>query len=274
MNTPAADGFRNAIILITGGGAGIGAALAAALTAGGAKVIVADLALDSVHALTARGEALEAHRLDVTDATAFAALVDDLVARHGRLDYVFNNAGISVCGDARDLTLEHWRAVIDVNLMGVVHGTHLCYQQMARQGHGHIVNIASLAGLVPFPTNAPYAASKHAVVGLSLSLRTEGEALGVKVSAVCPGFIASNIFSATPFINVDRQALLKALPFKPIDTHVAAANILAGVARNDAVISFPGYARFLWRLYRLWPALINVLGRRQIADLRKARLKP
>ena len=265
--------FGEAVILITGGGAGIGAALATALSALGARVVVADVALAAVETLKAQGHALEAHQLDVTDGPAFAALVDDLVARHGRIDYVFNNAGVSVCGDARDLTLDHWRRVIDVNLMGVVHGTHLCYQHMTRQGHGHIVNIASLAGLVPFPTNAPYAATKHAVVGLTLSLRTEGEALGVKVSAVCPGFIASNIFSATPFINVDREALLKAMPFKPIDTRDAAASILAGVARNDAVIAFPGYARFLWRLYRLWPALINMLGRRQIADLRKARIK-
>jgi NAD(P)-dependent dehydrogenase (short-subunit alcohol dehydrogenase family) len=119
------------------------------------------------------------------------ALVSDLVARYGVLDYIFNNAGISVCADARDLEIAHWRKVIDVNLMGVVYGTHAAYQQMVKQGHGHIVNIASLAGLVPFPTNAPYAASKHAVVGLSLSMRTEGEALGVKVSAVCPGFSVS-----------------------------------------------------------------------------------
>jgi NADP-dependent 3-hydroxy acid dehydrogenase YdfG len=267
------DGFREAIVLVTGGGSGIGAALAAALCAEGAKVIVADIAVATAQAVQARGEAVEAHALDVTDATAFTALIDDLVVRHGRLDYLFNNAGISVCADARDLTLDHWRQVIDVNLMGVVYGTHAGYQQMTRQGHGHIINIASLAGLVPFPTNAPYAASKHAVVGLSLSLRTEGEALGVKVSAVCPGFIQSNIFSATPFINVNRETLLKAMPFKPIDTRTAAANILAGVRRNEAVISFPGYARFLWRLYRLWPGLLDLLGRRQISDLRKARLQ-
>jgi oligopeptide/dipeptide ABC transporter ATP-binding protein len=216
--------FGEAVILITGGGAGIGAALATALSALGARVVVADVALAAVETLKAQGHALEAHQLDVTDGPAFAALVDDLVARHGRIDYVFNNAGVSVCGDARDLTLDHWRRVIDVNLMGVVHGTHLCYQHMTRQGHGHIVNIASLAGLVPFPTNAPYAATKHAVVGLTLSLRTEGEALGVKVSAVCPGFIASNIFSATPFINVDREALLKAMPQRS-DGHSRLATI-------------------------------------------------
>jgi NAD(P)-dependent dehydrogenase (short-subunit alcohol dehydrogenase family) len=181
--------FVGAVAIVTGGGAGIGAALAAALTARGARVVVADIDPSRAQAPVGRGEALEGHQVDVTDAAALTALIDDVAARFGRLDYVFNNAGVSVTGDARDLELAHWRKVIDVNLMGVVHGTHAAYRVMTRQGHGHIVNIASLAGLIPLPTNVPYATSKHAVVGLSLSLRAEGAALGVRVSAVCPGFI-------------------------------------------------------------------------------------
>jgi NAD(P)-dependent dehydrogenase (short-subunit alcohol dehydrogenase family) len=265
--------FAKSVVLITGGGSGIGAALAAALSRRGAQVIVADLDVANAQALVGRGHALEALALDVRDAGAVAASITGVVARYGRLDYLFNNAGISVCADARDLELAHWQSVIEVNLMGVVHGTHAAYLQMCQQGSGHIVNIASLAGLVPFPTNAPYAASKHAVVGLSLSLRTEGAELGVRVSAVCPGFIQSNIFRATPFINVPREALLNAMPFKPISTELAATQILAGVERNQAIISFPGYARWLWRAYRCWPALLEILGRKQIRDLRRVRIK-
>ena len=264
-------GFRGAVCLITGAGSGIGAALAAALSARGAKVVATDLRADSVAALVGRGAAAEAQALDVTDAQAVADCVAAVVAKHGRLDYLFNNAGISVCGDARDLELSHWRSVIEVNLMGVVHGAHAAYRQMAKQGNGHIVNIASLAGLVPFPTNAPYAASKHAVVGMSLSLRTEGEELGVKVSAVCPGFIETGIFAATPFINADPAQVMKEIPFKPIPATEAAEQILDGVRRNLPIISFPGYARFLWRLYRWWPGVLDVLGRKQIRDLRRAR---
>ncbi len=264
-------GFAGSVAVVTGGGSGIGAALAAALSARGARVIVADIDPVRAQAPAGRGEAIEGHVVDVTDAAALAALVDEVVARHGRLDYLFNNAGISVTGDARDLTLEHWRRVIDVNLMGVVHGTHAAWRVMSAQGSGHIVNIASLAGLVPFPTNAPYATSKHAVVGLSLSLRAEGEALGVKVSTVCPGFIESNIFRDTPFVNVRREPILEALPFKPVDTDVAARKILDGVARNRAIISFPFYARLLWRLYRLWPGFLSPLSRRMVRDLRRVR---
>ena len=185
---------------------------------------------------------------------------------------MFNNAGISVAGDARDLTLDHWRRVIEVNLMGVIYGTDAAYKQMAKQGHGHIINIASLAGLIPFPSNAPYAASKHAVVGLSLSLRAEGEDLGVKVSAVCPGFVQSNIYKATPFINIDRERALRNMPFTPLATEHAAAAILRGIERNQAIIIFPGYARFIWVLHRLCTRWLNPLHRKGIRDLRKLRL--
>lgn len=266
-----ATGFAGATAVVTGGGSGIGAALAAALTARGARVIVADIEPARAQAPVGRGEAGEGHVVDVTDAAALAALLEDVASRHGRLDYLFNNAGVSVTGDARDLELAHWRKVLDVNLMGVVHGTHAAYRLMTRQQGGHIVNIASLAGLVPFPTNVPYATSKHAVVGLSLSLRAEGEALGVRVSAVCPGFIESNIFRDTPFVNVRREPILDALPFRPLDTDLAARRILDGVARNRAIISFPFYARLLWRLYRLWPGLLTPLSRRMVRDLRRVR---
>lgn len=267
----AAPAFNGQLAIITGGGSGIGAALAAALSARGARVIVCDIDAARAQALVGRGDAIEGVRVDVTDAAAVSAFVDDIATRHGRIDLFFNNAGISVTGDARDLALQHWRRVIEVNLMGVVHGTHAAYRIMTRQGSGHIVNIASLAGLIPFPTNAPYATSKHAVVGLSVSLREEGAALGVKVSAVCPGFIESNIFRDTPFINVPREEILKGVPFKPMDTDLAATRILHGVARNQAIISFPGYARFIWRLYRLWPGLIALLNRRLVRDLRRVR---
>jgi len=263
--------FDGAVAIVSGGGAGIGAALAAALTARGAQVVVCDVDEDRARSPVGRGEALEGHCVDVTDADAYPRFIDDVAARFGRLDYVFNNAGVSVTGDARDLELAHWKRVLDVNLYGVVHGTHAAYRVMTRQGSGHIVNIASLAGLIPFPTNAPYAASKHAVVGLSLSLRAEGEALGVRISAVCPGFIQSNIFRDTPFVNVAKEAILKGVPFKPIDTDVAARQILDGVAANRAIIAFPFYARLLWRLYRLWPGFVAILNRRLVADLRRVR---
>ncbi len=271
--------FENRICAVTGAGSGIGRHLALALAAQGAVVAVSDIDADSAQE-TARlvesagpGRA-EATRLDVTDADAVRAWVDDLAARHGRLDLMINNAGIAIGGDARDLELAHWRRVIDVNQMGVLHGCDAAYKLMARQGEGHIVNISSLSGLVPFPSNVPYGTTKFAVVGLSLGLRAEGEDLGVRVSAVCPGFVESNIYTASESLHVDSAALSADLPFRKVPTAVAAQKILRGIERNQAVIVFPGYARFVWWLFRLDARLLAPQGRDLIRKFRKLRMVP
>ena len=267
---------RGQVCIITGGASGIGRALALELGRRGASVVVSDVNLDGAQAVATAINAMcpdsaSAVALDVSDAEAVAALVKDTAERFGRLDLMFNNAGISITGDARDLSIAQWRRVIDINLMGVIYGSDAAYKTMAAQGSGHIVNIASLAGLVPFPTNAPYGATKHAVVGLSQALRAEGEDLGVRVSVVCPGFVDSNIFNATEVVNASREKLIAGIPFKKVSVEEAAERILEGVARNRALIVFPAYARLLWWGYRLVPDLLAPLGRKLIRDLRKIR---
>lgn len=265
------------VAIVTGAASGIGAALAAALAARGVTLVLADIDAVGLEAtatrLVAAGAAAESHVVDVTDAGAMSELVRGAAARHGQLDLMFNNAGIAVSGDARDLTVAHWRKVVEVNLMGVVHGVDPAYRVMCAQGHGHLINIASLAGLVPFPSNAPYGATKHAVVGLSLALRAEGEALGVRVSVVCPGFVESNIYTASEAVNVAKERLIGQVPFRKVPAEEAAARILAGIERNRAVIVFPAYARVFWWLQRAHVGLLAPLGRRLIRDLRALRLR-
>jgi NAD(P)-dependent dehydrogenase (short-subunit alcohol dehydrogenase family) len=113
-----------------------------------------------------RGQTRAVHA-DVSKAEDMQRLVDEAVLQNGRLDYMFNNAGVTICGEVRDLGLAHWQRMIAVNLWGAVHGTHAAYRVMVRQGFGHIVNTASLDGLMPMPMATPYTAAKHAVVGLS-----------------------------------------------------------------------------------------------------------
>ncbi|MGE0485535.1 MAG: SDR family NAD(P)-dependent oxidoreductase [Gammaproteobacteria bacterium] len=264
--------FDGQVAIVTGGASGIGRALGAELVRRGAQVVLADIDGEGARAAAAAlGARATAATLDVTDAAAVQSLVDEIANRHGRLDLMVNNAGIAVTGDARDLELAHWRRVVEVNLMGVVHGSHAAYRRMAAAGGGHIVNIASLAGLVPFPTNAPYSTTKHAVVGLSRSLRIEGEDLGVRVSVVCPGFVESNIYAAAEAVNLVADDLARDIPFRKVPADVAARRILDGVRGNEAVIVFPGYARLSWALDRLNQRLGLPLARRMIRDLRKLR---
>jgi NAD(P)-dependent dehydrogenase (short-subunit alcohol dehydrogenase family) len=134
--------FAGRSAIVTGAGSGIGAELSRALTAAGALVVCADLDLDAATAVAGPIGA-RAVRLDVTDAAAVQALVDEVEP-----DLMFNNAGITFGGETEDLTLGQWDAIIDVNIRGVVHGVAAAYPLMVRRGHGQIVNTASMGGLM------------------------------------------------------------------------------------------------------------------------------
>ena len=147
------------IAIVTGGGSGIGEAVSQELARRGATVVVADInsgdAARVAEAIVRQGGRAEARQVDVSSEDAVRQMVEETAASHGRLDYLFNNAGIGIGGDARDLTSEHWRRVLGVDLFGVIYGTLAAYPIMTRQGFGHIVNTSSAAGLLPGPFNAP-----------------------------------------------------------------------------------------------------------------------
>ena len=264
---PAAGSLRGRVAIVTGGASGIGAALVRALAARGAVVVIADVdevGAKAVAASTSLAQAgpglVRTAVLEVRDAGAVADLVHQTAAEHGRLDLIFNNAGIAVGGRVEELSLDHWDRVIDVNLRGVVHGVHAAYPLMLSQGDGHIVNTASLAGLVPGPMLAPYAAAKHAVVGLSLALRAEAAGRGVRVSVVCPGFVdtplLSNVNPDLPQTEAGSDAVaLARLTGRLYNADSLAIDVLRGVARNQAVIVAPARARLAWRMTRYAPRL-------------------
>ncbi len=270
--------FQNQIAIVTGGASGIGKALCEDLAGRGATVLVADIDLAGAQAAAAaiagRGGRAFAVHVDVREAGGVQALVDDAVREHGRLDLMFNNAGIGVGGELRDLTLDHWRTAVEVNLMGVVHGVAAAYPVMLRQGTGHIVNIASLAGLVPAPGFGPYAATKAAVVSLTSILRAEAETFGVRASVVCPGFVKTRIFEHAIGTKVDKEELTSriGMPFMPAGD--AARRILEGVERNQGMIVFPSNSRMVWRLMRLSPWLLPRFQRLVRDRLRSVRNVP
>ena len=271
--------FRDKIAIVTGGASGMGRAVCEQMGRHGATLVVADIkdegAREVAGSIVAAGGKARAAKLDVTRQGEVHDLVHQTARENGRLDLIFNNAGIGILGDERDKTSDHWRKIIDVNLLGVLYGTTAAYPLMVEQGFGHIVNMASMAGYIPSPMDAAYGTTKHAIVGLSLSLRDEGHDLGVKVSAVCPGFIKTPIIYNTPILNVDysREEIEQNLPhFLFMDVNKAGKAILEGVARNRAMIVFPFHARLAWWLMRLFPALFDRVGRLQIRSFRKHRL--
>jgi NAD(P)-dependent dehydrogenase (short-subunit alcohol dehydrogenase family) len=268
------DPFKDKIAVVTGAASGIGRAVAMGLGRFGATVCIADLnetgAKETASMITGAGGNAYAAPLDVTKSAEVKRLIDDVTRRHGRLDYMFNNAGIAIVGETRDMTDEHWKKIIDINLMGVLAGTLAAYRIMVKQGFGHIVNTASLAGLLPVPLESSYSLTKYAVVGLSTSLRGEGAALGVKVSVVCPGFVRTPILDNYIAVGFDRDSMAADMP-PTTDVDKAARIILSGVAKNRSIILVGRDAHIAWRLYRLWPALVEFFGRKGMEDMRKKR---
>ena len=200
--------------------------------------------------------------------------VQTAVNEWGRLDLMFNNAGVGLAGELRDVELSDWRPIVDVNLWGVIHGVHAALPVMLRQGQGQIVNIASAAGLVPRPGMVPYATAKYAVVGLSTSLRCEVEDLGIRVNVVCPFNIATAIFKTTKYRNIDHEAMLAAIPLRQLPVEQCVEQILNGVRKNRPIITMPRFARFEWWLYRYCPPAASLLLRRRRALFRKHRTSP
>ena len=178
--------------------------------------------------------------------------------------------GIAIASEAHEHTYESWRRVIDINLNGVINGVAAAYPLMVEQGSGHIVNTASIAGLVPVFGEVSYSTSKHGVVGLSLALRIEGALHGVKVSVVCPGFIETPIFYTSKVVKLDRDKLLAEMP-KTMPADQCAREILRGVERNKSTIAVTTSAKVLWLLHRYTPWLLGWLGKRSLKKMRAAR---
>jgi NAD(P)-dependent dehydrogenase (short-subunit alcohol dehydrogenase family) len=272
--------YEGAVAVVTGGASGIGQALVEALADRGAIVVIADLQGDRANTLVAgihcRGCKASATVVDVADFPAMHRLINEVVATHGRLDYLFNNAGIGIGGEVEHYQIEDWYRIFDVNLRGVANGVQAAYPIMLRQGYGHIVNTASMAGLVPFPWTVNYSAAKHGVVALSLGLRMEAAPAGVRVSVLCPGVVRTPILE-----NGGKYGkLLQPIPLekqrahfermRPMDPAKFARKALRAVARNRAIIVFPAWWKIIWWLYRLSPGLWERAARNGLARAKKS----
>jgi NAD(P)-dependent dehydrogenase (short-subunit alcohol dehydrogenase family) len=196
---PAHRSLTGEVVAITGAGRGIGRATAAALLAAGARVAIGDIE-PGLAARTAAelGSGALGLELDVTDARSFAAFLDAAEAELGSLDVIVNNAGIMPVGPFESESEATARRLVDVNVHGVILGSKLALQRFVPRGRGWIVNIASVAGKGGFPGGATYCATKHAVAGLSETLRAEYRRRGIRVTTVCPTVVHTELGSGLP----------------------------------------------------------------------------
>jgi NAD(P)-dependent dehydrogenase (short-subunit alcohol dehydrogenase family) len=270
--------FYGGVAIITGGASGIGRAFGEALAARGCEVVLGDLQIELAEevavGINASGGQATAVEVDVVNHEDVVNLVQQTVERCGRLDYMFNNAGIVIFGEASEYGIHDWERSIDVNLRGVIHGVDAAYRVMLKQGFGHIINTASIAGLMPWPMEIGYSTTKHAVVGLTTTLRAEAGHAGIRVSALCPGLVRTPILHGGKYgrwirdYPKDKVAKLmeSTRPF-PVGKFVELA--LKQIARNKAIIVIPLMYGVLWRTYRLWPLLGIAMSRILFHAMRK-----
>ncbi|WP_282702820.1 SDR family oxidoreductase [Streptomyces sp. CC219B] len=269
-----ADRFGGQLVLVTGAGSGIGRATAYAFAEAGARVVAVDRDAEAAARTAEMSRLLGApgawsEPVDVSDEQAMEKLAEKVASEYGVVDVLVNNAGIGLSGAFLDTTSDDWRKVLDVNLWGVIHGCRLFGRQMADRGQGgHIVNTASAAAYQPSKALPAYSTSKAAVLMLSECLRAELASQGIGVTAVCPGFVNTNITSTARFAGVDaeeekrrqkRTARLYGLRNYPPEK--VADAILRAVARNQAVVPVTPEAWGALVLSRFAPRALRRIAR-------------
>lgn len=276
--------FTDKVAAITGAGSGIGRALAQNLAAKGCHLALSDVNSEGL-AETARlcetsGLKVTTAVLDVADRAAVFAWAEQVVAEHGRVNLIFNNAGVAHSTPAETARIEDFEWVMSINFWGVVHGTQAFLPHLRASGGGHVINLSSLFGLIAVPTQSTYNASKFAVRGFTEALRMELEMAQAPVSVTCvhPGGVATQIADSArvdPGVTAltgdsPEQARANARKAIQATTPAAAAQqILSGVQRNDRRVLVGPDARWLDRLQRLLgsgayqPALKWALSKRK-----------
>jgi NAD(P)-dependent dehydrogenase (short-subunit alcohol dehydrogenase family) len=273
---PEPDQFKGKVAVVTGAGSGIGRSTATLLGKLGAQVYAADLngaaALETARTVNDAGGKASGHTLDVTDADAVAKFAEEVFAESGRVDILHNNAGIGHAGPIEDTPLEDWRKVIEVNLFGVVNGLNAFVPKMIEQsGEAHIVNTASMAGLMASAGMAPYVTSKFGVVGMSLTLDAELKRHGIRVTALCPGVIDTAIVKESTIrgaVQAKHEKLVGFYKKRGASPDVVARDAVTAILRKQVIKPSPWWqVSPSWWLMRLSPRAYTAVARRMYKSI-------
>ncbi len=224
------------VAIVTGAARGIGLEIARELLAAGITVVAVDLREDLLatlgEALAATAGKLETRAMDVTDSEGFGGLIDEVAEKHGRLDVLVNNAGITRDGLLMRMEDSDWELVLKVNLTSAFIGTRAASRHMIRQKSGSIINMSSYSGLEGNRGQANYAASKAGLLGLTKTTAKELAGKGVRCNAVAPGFIKTEMTDVLP--QQAKDMALALIPLKRFGTPIDIAKVVAFLASDDS----------------------------------------
>ena len=249
--------------VVTGAGSGLGRAFCIELARRGARVVAADIDLEAARA-TAKQLDGEAHPFacDVAKREEVDALAVEAEKRLGGVDLVVNNAGVAVGGAIGDIPIDDWRWIVVVNLWGPIHGCHVFSPRLKRQGFGHVINVASAAGLLSPPMLGPYNATKAAVIALSETLSAELRASGVGVTVLCPTFFPTNIHRSAraPGAEGELEIVDKMMERSKFTADDVARIALDAAQSGELYVVPQADGRWLWRVKRVLPTGFNRLA--------------
>jgi NAD(P)-dependent dehydrogenase (short-subunit alcohol dehydrogenase family) len=280
--------FLDKKCFITGAASGIGRAVAIAMGGFGARLFLTDInakQLEEVASLvTKSGGTVAAWKaLDIADHAEVKKFADDIQAEYGPMDIVMNIAGYAVWGTVDLLKYEHWKKMIDINLMGPIHVIECLLPRMVNAGNGgQLVNISSAAGLIALPWHAAYSASKFGLRGLSEVLRYDLRRHGIGVTVVCPGAVRTPLVGTAEIVGVDRsrdetKKFVKQFEGRAVTPEQAARKIIAGIRRNRRLV-FTSYdirlaywfKRKLFPLYHMAMIFLNTMMTRMMNKIKTA----
>ncbi len=267
--------LKDKVVVITGAASGIGQASAVEFAGKGADLLVSDIneegLKETISLVEAKGRKAVPFAADVSKADQVEAMIKKGIEAFSRIDVLMNNAGVGMAGEMRYLSLKDWEWIVGINLWGPIYGVHFVLPHMIERGTGHIVNVASSAGLIASPGMSAYSTTKFGIVGFSEVLRTELAPYGIGMTVVCPGFVKTNIFSKTEVRGMkDEEEARKLPPFLGISKEACARKIVKAVEQNKFLIIPGPEMKVVYTFKRFAPFLyhgINKLAGKKIREM-------
>jgi short-subunit dehydrogenase len=275
--------IRDKKVLVTGAASGIGRAISLRLAREGAHLFLVDINVTGLADVSAEarsmGVEVVTRTCDVSDLREVTATVDDVRRRWNGIDVLVNNAGITYYGKTERMSAEHWEKLMRVNLLSHVQFTRELLPMLLARREAHVLNVCSILGLIGMPKVTAYCTSKFAMVGFSESLRNEFGKQGLGVTALCPGFVSTNLFASADVADPEDQPKTPPRSICTTPERVANAAVKA-IYRNRRLVVMEPFARLLYAGKRFAPWLMDFLfhlGRRKrvarkMAQLEAARL--
>jgi NAD(P)-dependent dehydrogenase (short-subunit alcohol dehydrogenase family) len=259
---------KNAVV--TGGASGLGRAFCVELGSRGGRVLVCDIdetgAAETIKMVRAAGGEARFQHCDVSSSDAVEAMSAAAEDWFGHTDLLVNNAGVAVAAPLEEVALEDWEWIMGINLWGVIYGCRTFLPGMKRRGSGHIINVASAAGLLSPPEMSPYNVTKAAVVALTETIHAENLSSGVHSTVLCPTFFPTNIHKNARGSDPTKEDVVQKLMDRSKLSAGDVANVaIAAVLRNELYAVPMADGRFIWRVKRAHPqAYARIVGSKRI----------